>query len=525
MVQVEEVEFKFDPSESEELIKIYEHFIELQKLGNTIYLYEIDDLGVLPQKEWYSTMSKLINEYGYEKYRNHVIKTMESLITLQRAISKLDNLKKADKKKGINSNYSKYISNIRWNTIVEAPTHYYFYRSEKGRYLRGMILSVACIPDPILLKLIEKFSIECPFQVSGHSQAPTGLFVYDALEVFSMLKYPDSIPYIMNFKAKIKQTWAQKRFDKYLKQIAKKQKVEPDEIIEIATSDYGFNHEHVYESILGDYKVQISFLTSKNKQAIWIDSNTGNKQKSVPKEVTENFPEALKYVKNHLKDIETQLSVQAKRIESQYLVDRVWNIDFWIKNYFGHPFVGIITKELLWLFTTGSLSIVGFIEDNIVMSISGEPIDIREFETVKLWQPRHSTNVSIQSIKEVILKKKIQQPFKQVNREFYDVDFIVKSKGSKMKKSILSQLCKNRNWTSSANHNIKIPQMNLTAELVLKDSNDDTRGIFYGSENTELQGIDIRTNKQLVQPSEVNPVILSEILRDVDLFINAAKSE
>ena len=67
--------------------------------------------------------------------------------------------------------------------------------------------------------------------------------------------------------------------------------------------------------------------------------------------------------------------------------------------------------------------------------------------------------------------------------------------------------------------------MNLTAELVLKDSNDDTRGIFYGSENTELQGIDIRTNKQLVQPSEVNPVILSEILRDVDLFISAAKSE
>lgn len=211
MAQIEEIEFKFDPSESEELIKIYEHFIELRKLGKTALPYETDDLGVLPKKEWYSTMSELIDKYGYEKYRNHVKKTLESLIKLQRVVNRFDNLVKANNKKGVSSTHTKYIENISWNTITEAPTHFYFYCSEKGRYLKGMILSVACIPDPILLNLIERFSIECPFQVGGHSQAPTGLYVYDALEVFSMLKYPDSIQYIMTLKAKIKQTWAQKK--------------------------------------------------------------------------------------------------------------------------------------------------------------------------------------------------------------------------------------------------------------------------------------------------------------------------
>lgn len=526
MVRAEEIEFQFDPSESEELIKIYEHFIGLQNSGKISLPQEIDDLGVLPKKEWYSKMSELIDKYGYEKYRNHVKETLESLIILQRAIKRLDNLIKADERRGVFSNYTKYIENYRWNTTIsEAPTHFYFYYSEKGRYLKGMILSVACIPDPILLKLIEKFSIECPFQVRGHSQAPTGLYVYDALEVFSMLKYPDSIPYIMNLKAKIKQTWAQKKFDTYLKQIAKKQKVESDEIIEVGTSDYGFNQDNLYKNDLGDYQIQISFPTSKKKQVVWIDSKNGNQQKSVPKEVKENSPEALKYINNHIKDIETQLSAQAKRIENQYFMDKAWNIDFWKEKYFEHPFIGILAKELLWLFNGDNSSIVGIIEGGGVQSINGTPLSIWEFKTVKLWHPMHNSDVGILDVRAFIKKKKIEQPFKQADREFYDIGFIEASKGSKMKKSILSQLCKNRNWTSSANHNIKIPQLNLTAELLLKDSIDDTRGMFSGSENVELQEIEIRVDKKVVPPSEINPVTLSEILRDVDLFINAAKSE
>ncbi|WP_028666033.1 DUF4132 domain-containing protein [Runella zeae] len=523
MAQIEEIEFKFDPSESEELIKIYEHFIELRKLGKTALPYETDDLGVLPKKEWYSKMSELIDKYGYENYRNHVKKTLESLITLQRAVNRFDNLVKADNRKGVSSTHTKYIENISWNTIAEAPTHFYFYCSEKGRYLKGMILSVACIPDPILLNLIERFSIECPFQVGGHSQAPTGLYVYDALEVFSMLKYPDSIQYIMTLKAKIKQTWAQKKIDTYLKKIAKEQKADTDEIIEIGTSDYGFNQENLYKSDLGDFQIQISFLTSKKKQVIWIDSKNGNQQKSIPKEVKENFPETVKYINNHIQDIETQLSAQAKRIENQYLTNRSWNINFWNEKYFKHPFIGILTKELLWLFNRDNLNIVGAIEGDKVYSINGTPLNIGEFETVNLWHPMHYSDVTISDVKAFIRNKKIEQPFKQADREFYDARFIEEAKGSKMKKSILSELCKNRNWTSSENHTIKIPQLNLTAELLLKDSNDGTKGIFSGSANVELQGIQVKINKKVVPPSEISPITLSEILRDVDLFINVAK--
>ncbi len=179
----------------------------------------------------------------------------------------------------------------------------------------------------------------------------------------------------------------------------------------------------------------------------------------------------------------------------------------------------------MWLFTKKDTNVVGFIDNRMVKSKNSEPINIQDYESVRLWHPKHESNLSLESIKATFKKQPIQQPFKQIEREFYEADFIKQSKGSKMKKSVLSQLCKNRNWTSSENHTLKIARLNLTAQLLLKESNDDTRGKFYGSENVELGGVEIKIYKKEVSPSEINPVVLSEILRDIDLFINAAKSE
>ena len=418
------------------------------------------------------------------------------------------------------TNYIERLGND-YRSFQEPPTHYYFYSSERGRYLKGMILSVCCIPDPILLKLIESFSIECPFQVGGHSQAPTGLYVYDALEVFSKLEYPKSIPYIMNFKAKIKQTWAQKRFDKYLKQIAKKQKIEFEEIIENGLSDYGFNEDHVYLNEVGDFKIQLSFPTIEKKEVFWIHKESNKKQKSVPKKIKEDFPERLKYIKSHIKDVETQIKSQSKRIENQLLIDKSWDVGFWNEKYLQHPFVGIIAKKLLWVLISGETREVVFSQDGILKSIEGNLISIHDFQFVTLWHPKHEIDTNLEKLKSILSP----QPFKQIERESYGEEFIKKSSGSKMKKSVLSQLCKSRNWTSSANHNLKIPTMDLIVELILKDSDDGTRGMFYGSQNVELEGIELKKNKIDVQPSEINKITLSEILRDVDLFINAAKSE
>ncbi|MCF6300723.1 MAG: hypothetical protein L3J52_06355, partial [Proteobacteria bacterium] len=85
-----------------------------------------------------------------------------------------------------------------------------------------------------------------------------------------------------------------------------------------------------------------------------------------------------------------------------------------------------------------------------------------------------------------------------------------------MKKSILSQLCKSRNWTSSQIHKLKIDKENIIVQLILDDINDQSYGMTGGSENVILKDIEIKISKKIVSPEKINKVILSEILRDVD---------
>lgn len=515
MIKLEDVNFELAPPNENGLIEIYEHFLNLQ--SNKEYDWADNankELAIMPSDEWYSSIDSLIFNYGIEKYRDHLIYTLDRITRLQNGNNKLIRLKNLDEKKGIRKQISEYITPK--GILKEAPTHYYFYCSDKSRYLKGLIHSVVLIPDPIILNLLEKFAIVVPFQGGGLSQAPTGLYTYDILEVFSKLEYPKSIPYIMNLKARIKQTWAQKKFDKQLQLIAKKQKIEINKIIEIGITDYGFNRLSVYEKDFEpDYKVQLSFPDGNKKNVVWLNTKTNKKQKSIPKEIKENNSESLKYLKNHIKDIETQLTTQSKRIESYFLTDNSWDINYWEEKYLNHPFISILTRELIWVFFNDKTSIVGYIEDGKVKSNKKNIIDLGIYDKVKLWHPKHNINIDFNF--------KNKQPFKQIEREHYNSDFIEKIKGSQMKKSILSQLCKSRNWTSSQIHKLKIDKENIIVQLILDDINDQSYGMTGGSENVTLKGIEIKISNKIVSPEKINKVILSEILRDVDLFINVAK--
>jgi len=495
----------------DKLIKIYEHFFELQKSSEPVNSNNNKDLAILPKVSWYDKLKILIEGYGYENYRNHVKETLEVMLDLQAK----DNSEKRRKK-------SKGISYYADGT---APTHFYFYSSESSRCLKGVILSVSCVPDPILLKLLEQFAIECPFLTSGISQAPTGLYIYDIAEVFSKLKMSEAIPYLVNLKSKIKQTYAQKRFEKYLKGIAKTNKIDFDKVIEIGLPDYGFNHENVFVKKVGEYEFNLSFPKYRKKLSAWINLDTQKKQKSIPKELKTEFPETLKYIKTHIKAVEAQLSSQEKRIENQYFSNTNWEIDYWKEKYLDHPFIGILSKNLVWLFSKGNNSQVGLIIDKNIVDIQGKIIAINQFDSVKLWHPLHQSNDSIDMLKKHFESNGILQPFKQIDREFYDSNFIQESIGIILKKSVLAQLCKSRNWTSSAIHNLKIPSIGLTAKMLTQDHWDGTRGMYGGSKNVEFLGVELLKGKDTISPEQIDAVVLSEILRDIDLFISVAKEK
>ncbi len=494
------------------------------KLGRTGELHELDDLGVLPKEEWYKKMGDLIEAIGYEEYRNHIESSLKGIIKLMTASKRLDKRREIDRSNLINRRITEYVDSGEYKKIQLPPYKFYFYYSEKGRYLRGLILSISCLPDPILLKLLEDFAVKFPFATHNTSQGPTGLFTYDALEVFYRLGYPDGISYITNLKAKIKQTWAQKRFEKKLKDIAKEFKVSYEDIIEIGVSDYGFDSDHVFKKTLGSYEAHLSFPSLTKKELYWVDLRTGKQQKSIPKDLKESSPESLKYLKKHIKDIENQIVIYSKRLESYYLNSKVWNTKEWLERFIKHPFIGMIGKRLLWnLHVNDKITSVLYDSGGNFVDKNRKVINVLDYHVVSLWHPLLGENSDKDDVVKRAGSKISDQPFKQLGRETYGVNFIEDSLGIVLKKPTLSQLCKNRGWTSSSIHKLKIPSLKLEFELLLKEVNDGSRGMYSGSSHVEFKGIQIRRSKKEISPEEINKVVLSEVCRDLDLFISKSR--
>ncbi|HQW95076.1 MAG TPA: DUF4132 domain-containing protein [Saprospiraceae bacterium] len=517
MLKIEDFEFNFENPNSEPLIQIYEHFLELRNLNIGSFDFKVDDLEKIPKQEWFDILSRLIEIYGYENYLQHLRFNLEGITKLQAGYNIVKRRIKIDERKGIRSYFWDHVDNPTNKKIyLDAPTHYYFYSSDKSRILKGLILSVACIPDPTILITIEKFAIECPFQVGSVSQAPTGLYVYDVLEVFSKISYPFSVQHIMNLKSRINQTWAQKRFDKYIAQIAKKQKVDLDKVIEIAISDYGFDNLNCFSKDLGNYLFRLSYKSGLKDETIWIDKVSNKTQKAVPKEIRDDQPEILKQIKTHLKDIENQIKTQLNRIEKLYYSDCSWDNDYWLRRYVQHPFIGIIAKEFYWTLSLNDTNIIAKIDENSQLTnVGGETFNPTEYTKVRLWHPLHNT------IGES--PQESNQPFKQSKREVYTAKDLLTLDGKVLRRDILSQLCKSRNWTSSANHNFDIPGSDIKVALVVEDIMDGARTLGYTSANIIFRGIQFKSKKDDIDISKINPITLSEIIRDVYLF--TAKSE
>lgn len=516
MLEIDDFLFDFEHPTSEHLIQIYEHFLDLRNLHVGDYDYKMDDLGKMPKKEWYDALSQLIETYGYEKFLQHLRYNLEGITKLQTSYNKVNRKIKSNERKGIRSHFWDHVQNVNNHKIrLEAPTHYYFYSSDKSRILKGLILSVACVPDPTLVQAIEKFAIECPFQVGSVSQAPTGLYVYDVLEVFSKIPYPSSVQHIMNLKSRIKQTWAQKRFDKNIASIAKKNKIELDKVIELAISDYGFDSSNCYAQSVDEFNFELTFEKGLKKITHWTEKQNNKRQKSIPKTVKENHPEQLKYIKSHVKEIEIQLKTQTRRIEKLYYSDTSWTVEFWLDRYVNHPFIGLIARELFWTLTNEENLIVSVDKNKRFISTDGLPINPNLFKEVRVWHPLHQTNGNAPI--------EYDQLFKQTKRNVYSIEFLDTVKGTILRKDILSQLCKSRNWTSSSNHNFKIPGSTIKVELLLEDTIDGTRSLDNTSANTIFKGIQFKNKKTQVPSSDINLITLSEILRDVDLFVSQSE--
>lgn len=387
-------------------------------------------------------------------------------------------------------------------------------------------------------------------------------------------------------RIKLKMASAQKLVLKALDRVAEREDIPRDQIEEMAVPSYGLDEVGIGEEQLGEYTARISVSSSGNTspgKLLWVNPK-GKEIKSVPAAVKEQFPDELKELKASVKDINKMLPVQRDRIDGLFLERRSWDLDVWRQRYLDHPLIGTIARRLIWVFTSGeNQAAAAWLahdsegaahSEGQLVRVDGSVFVPDDDCRVSIWHPiREDAQPGQDPVRGDLIdwrrfyeERGIVQPFKQAHREVYlltDAERNTEVYSNRFAAHILRQhqfnaLAIGRFWKNQlrimADMECHAPRRDLGAwgiraefwvEGVGDDYNDELvspsgaflyiatdQVRFYAIEAAQNMGHawggqyrnrggDVDVNHP-IPLDQIPPIVLSETLRDVDLFVGVA---
>jgi len=367
-------------------------------------------------------------------------------------------------------------------------------------------------------------------------------------------------------KVRVKFGTAQKGIEKALNAAAEQAGIPREEIEEMSVPAYGLTEVGLRREQVGEFTAVLSVTGTSATELRWVRPD-GKLQKSVPKAVKEQHADELKELKAAAKDIQKMLPAQRDRIENLYLEEKSWTYDVWRGRYLDHPLVGTLARRLIWRFTEGDRTSAGVWYEGRMTGRNGRPLDwIGEDTRIELWHPIGEATEEVLAWRDWLAELEIRQPFKQAHREVYlltDAERTTRTYSNRFAAHILKQhqfnaLCAARGWKNSLRLMVDddyppasrtMQAHGLRAEFWVEgigenygtDTNESGTYLYLVTDQVRFYQIDARENyahaggggyyagrfgtgapTEPLALEEVPPLVLSEIMRDADLFVGVA---
>jgi len=478
--------------------------------------------GSAPTGKWLKSSETLMNQVGFDQFRETVLKWFPLV----------------DKPRTVEIRF--------WNQYEPDPNN--LIDAANADVLKGLVWLCAQKEDKEIARALTALAVSAYRKVP--LIGPRCVRVGNAC-VWALGAMPgnEGVGQLALLKLKVKNRPAQKGIEKALDTAANRIGLPREEIEEMAVPTYGLQEVGTGHEQLDGYTAELTVTGTTAVDLRWINS-AGKKQSSVPQAVKEQHAEELKELNQAVKDIRKMLPAQADRIENLYLERKRWSLPTWRERYLDHPLVGTLARRLTWKFTNGDRVISGMWLDGQLTGADGQTLDWLNDETeVELWHPLFETSADITRWREFLVEHQIQQPFKQAHRELYlltDAECNTRVYSNRFAAHVIKQhqfhaLCGARNWRNKLRLMVddsfppalrEMPAWNLHAEFWIEGL-----GENYGTDTTEAGTFLYLSTDQVrfyeiddsrvpdAEPLDLNlvpPLVFSEIMRDVDLFVGVA---
>lgn len=318
----------------------------------------------------------------------------------------------------------------------------------------------------------------------------------------------------------------------------------PGEIEELAVPDYGLSAEGVLERELGTHTARLTLNAAGLPELSW-HTRAGTLCRSVPAAVRREHAGGVKELREMQRGAREMVGVQRTRLDGLYLERRNWSFEHWRQRYIEQPVVGSIARRLIWRFVEGNRQVLGIWREGRLVDADDRPLELDAATTrVELWHPIGSPVEATLAWRAWLSERDVTQPFKQAHREVYlltDAERSTATYSNRFAAHIIRQhqlngLCTTRGWRNALKLMVDdefpptrrlLPAWSLKAELWTDAVGDeyaiDTNeaGVYHhlATDQVRFYG---PNGDQPLPLTDIPPLVFSEIMRDVDLFVGVA---
>ncbi|WP_299444124.1 DUF4132 domain-containing protein [uncultured Aquimarina sp.] len=480
--------------------------------------------GSKPSQKFSKSSSQLVDQIGIPSYKSRVHTWLEFAVSLKEI--------------------EKQHSHTYDNGHVYNYSSYEFVHEKNLLFLKGLVWSMAKFHDSKTLDLVAKLTDRSFKKIPG--VGPTAAGVGNAcIYVLGNTRGLEGISHLSRLKLKIKQNNTKKLIEKYIETSSEKLGVSTAEVEELSIPDFGLTLG-AKSYMFDEYTLQLTIEGLGKVALSWIKPD-GKTQKSVPSFVKDSAKHKLllKKAKDDVAQIKKYSSAQRDRIDRSYLHDRVWTYESFEKFYHNHGLVSYISRDLIWQFELDGTYQSALYHEDQWTDVQGTAINTITNETkVRLWHPIYVSIEEVVAWRNRLENLEIKQTLKQAYREVYiltDAEITTKTYSNRMAAHLLKQhqfnaLTAIRGWRYSLlgcyddgrdGEVAKIPikTHGLEAQFwineIYADDAFNDAGIWDYVATDQVRFIDT-TKDEVVDLIDVDKIVFSEIMRDVDLFVGVA---
>jgi len=446
--------------------------------------------------------------------------------------------------------------------------------------LRGLVWCCGLLDDAALAAAVADAGAAC-FKKIPETGARSTKVGNACLYALSAMPGSHGASELVRLERQLKQPSARERLDASLERSAERAGLTREDLEDraVPTHDLVDGRRRLP---VGPYTVEIVVRGPRAVDLVWFDA-AGAPLAEEPPEARRVHAAAHRRARGLADEVRKSLLAQRDRLERLLAAERTWPLAAWRERYLDHPLLAVLARRLIWAFGDGEQRALGAWLDGRLVGADDALLDALADDTpVRLWHPIASPPAAVLAWRQWLARHAVTQPFKQAHREVYlltDAERATETHSQRFAGHVLRQhqlqaLCRERGWRyalqgsfDTANSpTLPLPRWGLRAEFDVEPIEDDdmvsANAIFLYVSTEEVrfvreapprggqsprQALLARQRRLLAalaegglpafraaaaeyrggvgQPvalSEVPPVVFSEVMRDVDLFVGVS---